>query len=682
MSNNFFGIHLPSLVIRDPNGNLSANVITATLNGASKTFTDPLIGDISGTQAATKVLAVGGVSADNVASAANSVLEITSFHGTLVSKDANGNLIGTVIPGQIAAINTSLAVESARAQAAEGAIISTVHNILDSVISTADLSNEATRAIDSEIALGNLINAEKTRAIQAETTLTSNLSALSATVSSLPTNSVVNTEIANAVAAEATIARTAEVALGVRIDNVMAGSGVTLTQVNTAVAAEATIARTAETTLTSNLSALSATVSSLPTTSSVNSAVAAEATIARAAEIALRPANQQLGAYATLSGIIPAITVSDTVVTAIEKLDARITSVSGSGSAISAPVTGYITASGASVMPIVATDSILTALEKLDGSIVNESVRATIAENALLASVQTTGYTSVTGSTLASADTIVDAITKLDSLLSTQTLPTYTIAGTGSKILITDTVLSAFGKLDAYAKTFVANFSTANSNGTTVGTTQPLVRFNGTGGIAATTFVGNLTGTASNATSAVTANSASTLNNAAITITSAGAITTTGAINTTSTITASGAVSASNYVTTSDARLKTNIVENVPGLSFISKLRPITYNDDLNGISKFILNGAVPSDEDIKRAKIVKSGFIAQEVEAAANEIGYAFDAINAPPSDDKEYYTLGYMKFVVPLVKACQEQQALITSLMTDIASLKSQNAEILSKL
>ena len=54
------------------------------------------------------------------------------------------------------------------------------------------------------------------------------------------------------------------------------------------------------------------------------------------------------------------------------------------------------------------------------------------------------------------------------------------------------------------------------------------------------------------------------------------------------------------------------------------------------------------------------TGFIAQEVEVAAKEVGYDFDGVQRP-KNDHDHYTLGYSTFVVPLVKAVQEQQAMI---------------------
>jgi hypothetical protein len=55
---------------------------------------------------------------------------------------------------------------------------------------------------------------------------------------------------------------------------------------------------------------------------------------------------------------------------------------------------------------------------------------------------------------------------------------------------------------------------------------------------------------------------------------------------------------------------------------------------------------------DIELKKM--TGFIAQEVEQAANEIEYDFSGVDAPKNDD--LYGLRYVEFVVPLVKAVQE--------------------------
>ena len=61
-------------------------------------------------------------------------------------------------------------------------------------------------------------------------------------------------------------------------------------------------------------------------------------------------------------------------------------------------------------------------------------------------------------------------------------------------------------------------------------------------------------------------------------------------------------------------------------------------------------------------SSIRRSGFIAQEVEVAAAKSGYDFSGI-IKPKTAKEHYGLSYESFVVPLVKAVQEQQQIIHS-------------------
>ena len=60
-----------------------------------------------------------------------------------------------------------------------------------------------------------------------------------------------------------------------------------------------------------------------------------------------------------------------------------------------------------------------------------------------------------------------------------------------------------------------------------------------------------------------------------------------------------------------------------------------------------------PGKYDIEKIKF--SGFLAQEVEQAANEAGYNFSGITKPKTNN-DLYSLSYESFVVPLVKAVQE--------------------------
>jgi hypothetical protein len=59
--------------------------------------------------------------------------------------------------------------------------------------------------------------------------------------------------------------------------------------------------------------------------------------------------------------------------------------------------------------------------------------------------------------------------------------------------------------------------------------------------------------------------------------------------------------------------------------------------------------------------KIKMTGFLAQDVETAAKSIGYNFSGVDVPKNSN-ELYSLRYSDFVVPLVKAVQEQQQIIT--------------------
>ncbi|HQW26005.1 MAG TPA: hypothetical protein PLV75_08600, partial [Saprospiraceae bacterium] len=54
-------------------------------------------------------------------------------------------------------------------------------------------------------------------------------------------------------------------------------------------------------------------------------------------------------------------------------------------------------------------------------------------------------------------------------------------------------------------------------------------------------------------------------------------------------------------------------------------------------------------------------GFVAQDVEKIIQETGFSsFDAVHAP-TNETDNYSMGYAVFVVPLVKAVQEQQQII---------------------
>ncbi len=129
-----------------------------------------------------------------------------------------------------------------------------------------------------------------------------------------------------------------------------------------------------------------------------------------------------------------------------------------------------------------------------------------------------------------------------------------------------------------------------------------------------------------------------------------------------------------NWTNVSDGRYKKDVQENVPGLAFINKLRPVTYRLDVTGLSRFLgedrqdhrtetdpVAEALQQPEEITQLRdagrkekeaITYTGFIAQEVEQAAAELGFDFSGVDKP-QNEHSLYGLRYAEFVVPLVKA-----------------------------
>ncbi len=125
--------------------------------------------------------------------------------------------------------------------------------------------------------------------------------------------------------------------------------------------------------------------------------------------------------------------------------------------------------------------------------------------------------------------------------------------------------------------------------------------------------------------------------------------------------------------TPSDSRFKFDVEENVPGLEFIKALRPVTYKFNLEKLSKF-----KNETETAQNTNKVETGFIAQEVEAAAKASGYDFSGINRPENLQKHHYSLAYAQFVVPLVQAVKEQQKQIEVLQKERAELLILKSEV----
>ncbi|MBN2730221.1 MAG: tail fiber domain-containing protein [Bacteroidales bacterium] len=132
-----------------------------------------------------------------------------------------------------------------------------------------------------------------------------------------------------------------------------------------------------------------------------------------------------------------------------------------------------------------------------------------------------------------------------------------------------------------------------------------------------------------------------------------------------------------NWSNISDSRFKENVQEDIPGLDFIMLLEPVTYNLNIVKIDDFLqIPDSVRIKDDSGKSEMRFSGFIAQDVEKAAQSIGYDFSGIDAP-QNDKSHYGLRYAEFVVPLVKATQEQQVIIEEQKVEIDKQKQINSQ-----
>src|SRR5688572_7974866 len=137
------------------------------------------------------------------------------------------------------------------------------------------------------------------------------------------------------------------------------------------------------------------------------------------------------------------------------------------------------------------------------------------------------------------------------------------------------------------------------------------------------------------------------------------------------------------FTSPSDGRYKFNVQEDVKGLDFILKLRPVTYQFDVKKMDEDMQPAGIiqasykPNIAYDEATQMRRTGFIAQEVEKAATESGFTFSGI-IKPKNTKDHYGLSYESFIMPLVKAVQEQQKQIENLKNENEELKKMKAEL----
>ena len=128
------------------------------------------------------------------------------------------------------------------------------------------------------------------------------------------------------------------------------------------------------------------------------------------------------------------------------------------------------------------------------------------------------------------------------------------------------------------------------------------------------------------------------------------------------------------------------------GLDFINALRPVKYTE-INPAdwpeeirphvffdrTKTRINEetgeeetyTVPASERNPTCETVFDGLISQEVKAAADAAGTTFSGYE--DSEPNGLVRLQYEKFVVPLIKACQDLSAQVTALTARVAELEA---------
>ena len=120
-----------------------------------------------------------------------------------------------------------------------------------------------------------------------------------------------------------------------------------------------------------------------------------------------------------------------------------------------------------------------------------------------------------------------------------------------------------------------------------------------------------------------------------------------------------------NVINTSDKNAKNTIMDSDLGLDFIKKLKPVSYKFNNRTRTHY---GLIAQDvetvlSDISKPTADFAGFIKMEPEEAPKHE-------ENPVAETR--YGLRYNEFIAPLIKAVQEQQALIETLQTEVKALK----------
>ena len=124
-----------------------------------------------------------------------------------------------------------------------------------------------------------------------------------------------------------------------------------------------------------------------------------------------------------------------------------------------------------------------------------------------------------------------------------------------------------------------------------------------------------------------------------------------------------------NWTHSSDERMKKNIQNETLGLSFINRLRPVTYNFRLPSEYPEDFEYYDANDKNAKTDKL-QHGIIAQEVKAAMDAEGNT--TFNGYQLANDGVHSVSESNFVYPMIKAIQELSAKIDALTARVTTLE----------
>ncbi len=122
------------------------------------------------------------------------------------------------------------------------------------------------------------------------------------------------------------------------------------------------------------------------------------------------------------------------------------------------------------------------------------------------------------------------------------------------------------------------------------------------------------------------------------------------------------------WTQTSDGRLKKNIQEDSLGLSFINRLRAVTY--EWKASNELEQNNPYYAEVNNRTTGVVMHGLIAQEVKAALDAEGV--NTFSGWDVGSDGIQSISREMFISPLIKAVQELTAQVETLKAEVALLK----------